>query len=281
MTHPATRFGRGRGTLLAFLVTFPALTLALNLVENASTLAQFPGFDRIRITFGMTVLAGIAVVLLRRETVSLRALGLEARLAAPALLGVVALWTGLNAALTAAAVGTGTQSAFGFLYDRPLAAIAATVIVQYGFVAVVEELALRGFLQNKFVALLGGPNPRRNRALGIGLAALTFGLLHLPDRLLTDGLDAGALLGSVLVVTLSGLAFGVIYDLTQNLYLVIGLHGTGNFYPLFVDVTALPEDVQVAYNAVRLLGYVALVVAYRAWGPTRDDGRVRGAAEPT
>jgi membrane protease YdiL (CAAX protease family) len=271
MAHPATRFGRGRRTLLVFVVAFPALIVVLNLLEGVSVLNRIPGFDGIRTALGMTILVGLAVALLQREGVSLPELGFQTRLAVPALLGVAALWTVLNLAALAAAAGTGTTNAVGFLYDRPLPAIAGTVLVQYGFVAVGEELALRGFLQNKLVALFGGPERRRNRALGIVLMGLTFGLMHVPDRIVSDGLDAGALVGSVLVVALSGIAFGVIYDLTRNLYLVVFLHGTGNFYPLFVDVRALPDDLQVAFNAVRILAYVGLVLAYRAWGPTSGE----------
>lgn len=273
VSHPAARFGPDRDTLVVFLVAFPALAVALNLLETLPVTDAVPGFASLRTALGMAVLAALTVALLRRDGVSVRSLGLHTRLAGPALLAVVALWTTLNLVAVAGAVGTGTTDALGFFYDRPLAAIVATVVVQYGFVAVGEELAVRGFLQNKLVAVLGGPETGRVRAAGIVLAAVTFGVLHVPDRLLTDGLAVGATVGSVLALAATGVAFGVIYDLTRNLYLVVFLHGTGNFYPLFVDLRALPDDAQAAFNVARVLGYVALVAAYRLWGPTPGESQ--------
>jgi membrane protease YdiL (CAAX protease family) len=281
MSHPAASFDREWRSLLAFVAIVPVLVVAANLLERAVAPGARSPAGYALDAVAMTTFVGLAVALLRVDGVSLRDLGFGRDLAVPGLAAVAAVWLVLNAVAAAAAVATGAGDALGFMYDRPVAGVAVVVVVQYGFVAVGEELAVRGFLQNKLVALLGGPGAATTRALGVVLAATTFGVLHVPDRLLTDGLAPGALVGSVLGLALVGVVFGVVYDLTRNLYLVVGLHGTGNFYPLFVDLRALPEDARLAFTIARLLAFVGVVLAYRAWGPTPGARTSRPHSEAT
>jgi membrane protease YdiL (CAAX protease family) len=284
MRQSAARFDRDWRTLAAFVAVVPALVLAANLLEGALAAGARSPAGYALDAAGMVLLAALAVVLLRRDGATFEAIGLDRGLAVSGLAAVAALWTALNAVAVAAAFATGSEAALGFMYDRSLAGIVAAVVINYVFVAVGEELAVRGYLQNKLTALLGDPGDRATRALGVVLAALTFGALHLPDRLLSDGLATGALAGSVLGLALVGVVFGVVYDLTRNLYLVIGLHGTGNFYPLFVDLRGLPDDARLVFTVARLLAYVGVVAAYRAWGPTAGGGARAdapgGAPEP-
>jgi len=268
VTHPAARFDRGWRTLLAFLAAVPVVVVAVNLVEGAVAPGARSPAGYALDAAGMTAFVALSAALLRADGVSLTRVGLGRDLAAPGLAAVAGVWLALNAVAAAAAVATGAGDALGFMYDRPLAGIAAAAVVQYVFVGVGEELAVRGYLQNKLTAVLGDPESVATRALGVATAAVTFGVLHVPDGLLTDGLAPGVLAGSVLSLALVGVVFGAVYDLTRNLYLVIGLHGTGNFYPLFVDLRALPEDARLAFTAARLLAFAGVVAAYRVWGPT-------------
>jgi membrane protease YdiL (CAAX protease family) len=268
MTHPAARFSPSRRTLLAFVAVVPALVLAANVLETVLTQADAgPTLTYLRGLVFSAAIAALAVVLLRREGVALTDVGFDSRFAVSGIATVAGFWVVLNAAGIGFAFASGNADAVRFFYDMSLASIVGTVFAQYVVVAVAEEVAFRLYLQNKLVALIGGPAERTTRALGIVLMGLTFGLLHLPDRLLSDGLAPGTLAGSIVFLALSGIAFGVIYDLTQNAYLVVALHGTFNFWPLFVDLPALPSEFQSAFTALRFLGFVVVIWVARKWAP--------------
>lgn len=160
------------------------------------------------------------------------------------------------------------------LYRSPPLNLTWTLIVvgavsEYVFVGPVEELAFRGYLQNKLVALLDTEYSRLDTALGIVGAAVTFSILHVPTEILLDGLSLSQIAGSLVLFVATGVTFRTIYAVTRNLYLVMFLHGIGNFWPLPVD-----PGLQAWPNwGIVLVLYALLALLYRRWavGTSRLD----------
>lgn len=95
-------------------------------------------------------------------------------------------------------------------------------VVMFAFVAVVEELLYRGIIQRVF-------EDRMGRWTGLLLASLLFGLMH----------SGYGLPRELLFATAIGLLFGVVYDYTRSLLLVIVMHGTLDLF-LFAVVQFHP-----------------------------------------
>lgn len=211
---------------------------------------------------------GIVAAALRYEGVRLRDVGLSTRLLAPALAATAGLVVALNGAVAGLGALAGNDVSFGLLglYRSPpqnysLGALAVSGVAHYLFVGPVEELTFRGYLQNKFVATLGYRSSRVRTAVGVVAASVVFSLVHVPARLVLDGLAVGQLLGPLVLLALSGVLFGTVYALTRNLYLVALLHGVGNLWPLVVD----PGPGVWPNWAVVVALYLAVSVLYRRW----------------
>jgi membrane protease YdiL (CAAX protease family) len=270
-------FEGGIETVTAFVLLFAVLLAAVNLALTR-VLGPDPEFVARQlggIPWKLTEI-GIAVAFLRYEDVSLRDIGLDPRLLRPGLAVAVALVAGVNAIAIALVLAAGEPLAVGFFADLrapPLNVSTTEVLVGavsfYLFTAPAEELAFRGYLQNKLVALLG-ERVRLGRALGILSAGLLFAVAHVPT-LLADGAGPTELVASLAVLAFTGIGFGLVYALTRNLYLVIVMHAVGNWWPLFVEIGAWPN-----WPLVTLL-YVMVVLGYRYWA-VEPTGRIRGVS---
>jgi membrane protease YdiL (CAAX protease family) len=257
-------FSGGLGPLLAVLLAISLLVLGANVAESwllggeASTLVghltEIPPF---------ALVGGIAWLALRREGTGLRDIGASRELLAPALAAFAALVVAVNLAALALALRGGGTPAFGFIYDGSPALVAAAVVNTYLFNGLAEELLTRGYLQNKLVVLLDGVDERVARATGVLGASALFAVLHVPT-LLQQGVAPSAIPLGLLPLLLTGVAFGVIYEVTRNLYLVALLHGIGNYWLLFVDPGPWPN-----WPVIMVL-YAGLVVGYRAWAGGTD-----------
>jgi membrane protease YdiL (CAAX protease family) len=103
-------------------------------------------------------------------------------------------------------------------------------------------------------------------AVGIVAAGLAFALLHVPVYLLVRGEGVGALVGTLALLTATGLLYGAMYAATRNLCLVTFLHGIGNLWPLVVD----PGAAVWPNYGVTLAVYGLVAVVYRRYA---TDGR--------
>lgn len=211
---------------------------------------------------------GLVLLVLRFEDVRLRDLGLRRRQLVPALVAVAGFLVAVNAVVAGLIfVDSGQVSIepFGLYLSAPLGysttALVASGVAQYVFVGPVEEIAFRGYLQNKLTDLLGRPSVRIRTAVAIIATAVGFAVLHVPTLLLVDGAPIEQMAGTLALLTLSGLTFGTMYALTHNLFLVAFLHGIGNFWPLVVDpgLGAWPN-----WGVIIVL-YGLVVVLYRQW----------------
>lgn len=268
-------FDGGVTPLLAFALAYALWAMASNVLYSSLT-----GSDPSMIVEALwslpsgIVQLGIGVGALRYEGVAFGEIGLDRRLFVPAL-AVVGLGVVVSNVLVAAlALAGGSSVSLGLLsfYRSPpvsysLGTIAAVGVSNYLFVGPVEELAFRGYLQNKLTALLGGFD-RLRLAAGVLGAGVVFALIHLPTLVVIRGLGLSAALGSLALLSISGMALGAVYVLTRNLYLAVVLHGLGNLWPLVVDAGAgtWPNW------GVILLVYALVVVVYRQWAARASFG---------
>ena len=106
-----------------------------------------------------------------------------------------------------------------------------------------EEIAIRGYLQTRFVESYGAQ-------IGIPVVAVSFVLLHLLVNPLSP---LEVLTGSILF-----LLVGLLYNLTRSLYLVGTLHGTLNYIPILLGTWSQPSDRAIVYGLA--LGLVLLFI---------------------
>lgn len=259
----------GRGWVpVAFVVAFSLWVIASNGVFNwlfgpspsAVTEALW------NVPSGIVQL-GLALSVLRIENVQLRDLGLGRRQFVRALVTVAGFVLAVNGVVAGLMVLGGDQlqvAPFGLYRTPPLnysvSAIVAGGIAQYVFVGPVEEVAFRGYLQNKLTALLGRGSPRGRTAVAIVATAVGFALIHVPTLLVVEGSGIGGAAGTLVMLALSGITFGTIYALTRNLYVVAFLHGIGNLWPLVVDPGAGSWP-----DWGTIIGLYALIVVVYRW----------------
>lgn len=209
---------------------------------------------------------GIIAAVYRYDGVVLTEIGLSKRLLRPAAVAAVSVMIGINTVVLGLGLLAGNEISFGLYalyrsapFNLSWTTIAATAFSSYLFVGPVEELAFRGYLQNKLIALFEFGSIRARTASSIVAAGVIFSTLHIPVQVLVKGTAVSQLAGTLVLLALSGMIFGTIYALTQNLYLVILLHGAGDFWPLVVDPG---QGIWPNYSVILLI-YLLLIVVYR------------------
>jgi membrane protease YdiL (CAAX protease family) len=216
-------------------------------------------------------LAMIGAVFLHIDSADATDIGLSRRFVLPGVGAFLVIWIGLNGIGVGLAVLSGNPWGFDLL--TPVAVGSLVAAMSYAFI---EELVFRGYLQGKVRSVLGA-NSTLSRGVAIVTAGVLFGLGHVPRILVEGGYVSGtSVAGTLLVLTLSGIGFGVVYELTENLYLVGLLHGLGNSWPLLVDGFAWDGAVQTGFFATIGVVYLGVTGAYRAFtAETRVTPHVR------
>jgi len=261
-------FERGPWWLGVFLVVVLVQSVAANVV--ASVWEFGPGIPVLEYN-ALAVLVELALVggiwwFIRREGVGFADIGLSTTLIGPALVTVAAFYIALNVLV----VGTGRLVAGPAVsgYQWPVSPIVAVwwFLVQLAIAAIVEELAFRGYVQSKVIALIGSET-----RVGIGTAIVVqsalFAAIHVP-RVLTSGVPGTqALAGYGGMLFLSGLGYGILYELTQNLYIPILVHAAGNMPEtigiVFFDLGAFPSWASTIYPLVYLALFAVVIAVYR------------------
>ncbi|WP_299264724.1 CPBP family intramembrane glutamic endopeptidase [Halorientalis sp.] len=208
----------------------------------------------------------IALWFLRSEGVSLAEIGLARDQIVPALFSVTGLYLLLNAVGIGLLLPIAGASAVGYQWTVPPVMALVVFAEALLFAALVEEVAFRGYLQSKVIAVLSSTTRFRG-AFGVVAASVLFALAHAP-RVLTSGVpgtQALATYGAFLLF--SGLSFGLLYEYTQNLYLPILVHAAGNMPGtigiVFFDTSTLQGGALAAYVLLYLVLVVTLVAVYR------------------
>lgn len=231
-----TRFSATAMPLLLFLilVTLPTLWVALGPDTTVET------------SLG-TLLASLAIgligaVFLRREGATLGDIGLN-RAAWYESLVLFAVWWILTTLSDLVAGGVGRALGTPLSAMAPLRWNAETLLrwaalwIGVGFG---EEIAFRGYLHNKLAVLTKRP------LTGIAVAAMLFGLWHIPGGLLQGNRNLASLLGNAAVLALFGFTFFHFpYEKTRLLPYLALFHGWNDFpvmlslrHPTFVGFLA-------------------------------------------
>ena len=207
------------------------------------------------------LLVGIGVGAYRLEGVSPRSILSSSQSRLLVLGAVGAFWLLYNLTTYALALasipGFATASskvvAHPFLY---FAAFGSSLL----FTALPEEFVFRGYFQSKLITESGGTGWRAV-ATGTGTAAVLFALFHLPRWFLMSGHGVGPALATRLsVLVISGLAFGLIYVLTNNLWLVALFHATMNQPPLLFTVD-IPSELHFVVGIIEYTTMVGFTIA--------------------
>lgn len=196
---------------------------------------------------------------LRIETVSLRSLLSPVRTLVPVIEVVSAFWGLYNLVAVALAMGgiSGFEVSLSRTAAHPLLYLAA-LFSSLLFTAIPEELLFRTYLQQKVTRLAGGTT-RRAVLSGIALVAVLFALFHLPRWFLASGHGVSSALAARLFgLTLMGLAYGSVYALTGNLWLVALFHASMNHPPVIVSVS-IPSELHLVVSVLEYTVMVSLV----------------------
>jgi len=169
-------------------------------------------------------------------------------------------------ALAAYALGglAGFEPAASRVVAHPLPYLAALASALL-FTAVPADLFFRAYLQSKVTLLVGG-RPRRAAVIGVVVAAVLFALFHLPRWFLVVGHGVGgALAGRLVELAIIGLAYGTVYALSGNLWVVALLHATMNQPPALV-AGHVPPGLVLPSLVAEFGGAVALVAVATRFG---------------
>ena len=208
------------------------------------------------LTIALTLVLGIsALFFLYREGVSLKAIGFGKTAWSVGLAWFGAWWLAVTLLDLA---GSWAANRFGFslpteeLVWSPLMVL--DFVRAWAVVGLLEELAFRGFLHNKLAAVF------ENKWIGIALAALCFGLWHIPASVLVRGNTVmSALPGALVFGLISFVVFNVPYELTGLLPLLCLIHGWGDF-PVTMTLQA-PNAVGAASGYALLLVTIGIAAA--------------------
>jgi len=263
-----------RNTSLRLLVAaFVAYSLA-HLFNNTVLALHGPrvALQRLQIASGgwiepllvrsqVVLLAFLAVVVIfgRRP---LAALGWRARQILPGILLYAGAWAVLQLGLVLAMARQGNALEFHPMWTSfGLPAVLGGVLAQLCGHALVEDTAFRGFFLPELRSRLARPASLLALlfvALAVVGSSLLFGLAHLPTLILVQGASLAELVSRQAHFLSAGIALGLAYLATRNLFAVVGLHVLLNDPAPIVAVPGfvLNRAVLVVFGGVIVLGCV-------------------------
>lgn len=122
--------------------------------------------------------------------------------------------------------------------------------------ALFEELGYRGFvLPQLYLRLKAIPAPLVRVIAALLLSGLLFGMIHLPTRLVNDGMDFGGFLGTLPNYLMLGTFFALFYLRSGAIFWAVGVHALGNVSAPLVATSTDPSLI------VSLVAFVVLLVS--------------------
>ena len=226
-------------------------------------------------------LAALAISALYLEGISPRSVLPPVRTLVAVTVSLVVFWALYNLVAFGLALAgvVGFEATWSRVVGHPLSYLAA-LFSSLLFTAIPEELIFRAYIQQKLIAIAGGET-RRAVVSGVAVAAVLFAAFHLPRWFLALGHGVGTgLIVWLCELTLMGLAFGIVYAITGNLWLVALFHATMNIPPVLLTVSVPPELHLVAtiIESATIVSVVYLFV--QMTGPERT-ALVGSRHEPT
>jgi membrane protease YdiL (CAAX protease family) len=244
-----------RGSLVP-LATYAVVLCVLSVLVSVSQAGAPPPL--LGMAWGLFLVA-LVVGVYRFEGASPRSLVPSGRAVGSAFGIVVVFWVSYN--LVAVGLAAGGVGGFAATPSRVLSHPTLYLLAFLSsllFTALPEELVFRAYLQQKVTVLVGATH-RRAVVTGVVSSAVLFALFHLPRWVLASGHGVtDALAGRLLGLTIAGLAFGVVYAQTRNVWLVALFHATMN-QPPFLSSVNIPSDLHLVAAVLEYGSFVCLV----------------------
>jgi len=198
-----------------------------------------------------------------------RDVGLRGRDLPAAIKSTLVLWAVVNLCEAAARIG---HFDFDAQWAHPLGLIGQWIAQIFGN-ALYEEILYRGFLTVQLALLFERLGRAKSLLLGLVIAQAIFASIHI-GLLLNLGLSWTAIAGAMPELFLAGVALAMVYLVTGNLLIAVGVHALVDA-PMLIpkDVSGLGDD----------FGYVYLVLALIAaclwrWGVPAVTSSARSKA---
>jgi membrane protease YdiL (CAAX protease family) len=178
-----------------------------------------------------------------------RDVGLRLRDLPAAIKWTLALWAIVNLGEAAAQLG---RFHFDEQWARPLGLIGQWIAQIFGN-ALYEEIVYRGLLTVQLALLFEQLGRGRALLFGVVLAQAIFASIHV-GLLLNMGLSWPAIIAAMPELFLAGVALAMVYLITGNLLIAIGVHALVDA-PMLIpkDVSGLGDDFGYAYLALALI----------------------------
>lgn len=262
MTERTVTFEAGRRVPIAFVLGAAGIVLSAGLLRRATGLSEALSGTAATVATNVHFLFIVVLVwgVLGLEGVRSGRLGLSGRHLVAGSVAFVAVWAALNALTVGVAVLAGEPWGVPVL-TAALAERGVDGLAVITFAAFAEEFAFRGYLQTRLIALRGDDS-RGDAAVGLLAASALFAVMHVPGMLL-DGIALSELPSGLVLLTLSGTAFGLLYELTHNLGFVTLVHALGNTWVLATDPFSWSGWPFVAFLVAVGLIYSGGALAYR------------------
>lgn len=216
---------------------------------------------------------GLAVGVVRWDGVTFSELGVQGSLLWPAVVTVGGFFLVFNLVGIGLALMTGHPETVGYHWTVPPFGALVVFLVMFLIAGLFEEFVFRGYLQTKLIAMFGDTRIVGVVA-GVILASVLFSLAHLP-RVLVGSVPNG--LGAtnyLLLLVGTGIAYGILYELTQNLWIPVLVHTAGNMPGtagiLFVSTAGWPAWATGGFQVAYLVLVLGMIVGYR-WGARSMD----------
>lgn len=259
-------FDRGPGPLVAVLVFVGAVAVVSNVGRRVAMGPDPPDHVEILWTAPLFWLLALGTWrALRYEGVTLAEVGLGRPQFVPGVVAFLAFWIGTSVVGVGYLTVTDATRAIGYHFAIPWYWLVAWLTLTLVSNGLVEELIFRGYVQSKCIALASQFERLPATAAGILLASTSFGVVHVPTALFVAGAPPGALPVIVLENGIFGIAFGLLYYVTQNVWFVGFFHGFANVWAL-----PFPTDAVGAFTLVYLVVLVVVTAAYWYWARRAD-----------
>lgn len=218
--------------MVLFMVLDCVAIACINLVVFPSNILEiFPrmtsGLINETLVVNLVMIAGLVYLLMIRcGKLTWADLGIKKGRLLAGFAATVVLWLAtemINAAVSLLFSGSINWSSIWETYG--FSVVIGSFIAQVFGNALFEELAFRGFLMSQIGKKI--PAGRWRTVIAVLVSQALFGLIHIPNRLYM-GVEPDQMPLSIIMPAVLGIFFCVIYLVTDNLFLAVGVHALIN-----------------------------------------------------
>jgi membrane protease YdiL (CAAX protease family) len=246
--------------LLAYAI--PAILVARTALGLFGT---HPAWKDLGVILGGIAMITIAVWGLRKDGIAFEAIGLSLPGIKEAIILAAVGWAVIVLASYVVLVAANSDSRT--LFGKPV-----LYILQYWiFVGIAEEVLFRGYMLTRLMDAWTARNKVWGRLAAVAVSSLIFATAHIPQRLyqITRGeMTSGAVLTSVVLLSIVGIVFSYLFLRTGNVLLVGLVHGA-----VIVPLVGVSEDafLPVVIVAAILIEVSLFLRRKKKWAPKRSN----------